>query len=167
MEGAIETSFTDVYRSNVDEVYRYVHQRCRDHALTEDVIQETFFQAMDSGREPSSITVAWLITVARNRLFDILRRQIRYEEKLTLLASSWPETIDSDPAEWLRVEQALEQVPVHYRLILTLHYVNGSTVPEIAKQLDRTVKSVEGILTRARRAFAEELESTVKRRARE
>ena len=68
-----------LYDAHVDTVYRYVYRRCRDHALAEDVTQETFVDVVRSEVEPSTVTVAWLLTVARNKLVDILRRQIRYE----------------------------------------------------------------------------------------
>lgn len=155
-----ELTFIRVYQHHVEALYRYVYRRCRDHSLAEDVTQETFYRAMDSGRDPSSITFGWLITVARNRLFDVLRRQVHYEEKLRVVANSLSPIGDVDPIERLQIETALQKLPVHYRLALTLHYMEGSSMAEIADELDRTVKSVEGILTRARRALANELEST-------
>ena len=81
-------SFADVYDANVDEVYRFVHRRCRDHALAEDITQETFMTAIRSTDDPSSISVGWLLTVARNRLFDVIRRQARYEGKLRLVGAA-------------------------------------------------------------------------------
>ena len=51
-------SFEDVYDAHVREVYRYVHQRCRDHALTEDITQETFVAAIREHDEAGSITIA-------------------------------------------------------------------------------------------------------------
>ena len=76
------------------------------------------------------------------------------------MANSLSPIGDVDPIERLQIETALQKLPVHYRLALTLHYMEGSSMAEIADELDRTVKSVEGILTRARRALANELEST-------
>ena len=44
--------------------------------------------------------------------------------------------------------------------MLTLHYLDGYTVPALAEQLDRTVKSVEGLITRARRDLRAALEES-------
>ena len=150
-------SFTDVYDEHVETVYRYVHRRCRDHALAEDITQETFLTVVRSTDDPSTITIAWLLTVARNRLFDVLRRKVRYEEKLQLVANLGVDLNDVDIAERLRVEAALGELPLHYRLVLTLHYINGMTVPAIAKELGRSPKSVEALVTRARRELAASL----------
>ena len=39
-----------------------------------------------------------------------------------------------------------------------LHYVDGFTIPELADELGRTPKSIEALVTRARRALRKELE---------
>ena len=146
-----QLSFAHVYDSHVETVYRYVHRRCQDHSLAEDITQDTFITAIRTIDDPGAITIGWLITVARNRLFDILRRQATYEEKLRLVAGSASEDGEVDIAERLRVETALAVLPLHYRLVLTLHYINGMTVRSIADELDQSLKSVEGLVTRARR----------------
>ena len=154
MVGTAQLSFAQVYDAHVDTIYRYVHRRCQDHSLAEDVTQDTFVAAIHSTDDPATITIAWLITVARNRLFDVLRRQTKYEEKLQLVANNTSQPGEIDVADRLRVEAALRVLPVHYRLVLTLHYINGMTVPAIANELDQSLKSVEGLVTRARRELS-------------
>lgn len=150
-----------VYEEHFDTVYRYAYRRCRDHALAEDITQETFIAAVRSRQDTTQITIAWLQIVARNKLVDVLRRNINYEDKLRVIANSLSESPEVDPTDRLRLETALANLPVHYRLVLTLHYLNGMTVPAIAKELDRSVKSVEALITRARRALANEFEDDV------
>lgn len=149
--GGPPPSFAQLYDAHVDEIYRYVHRRCQDHSLAEDVTQDTFMAAIRGTDDPSTITVGWLITVARNRLFDVFRRQAAYEEKLQLVAPGATGDDEVDIAERLRVESALAVLPLNYRLVLTLHYINGMTVRAIADELDRSIKSVEALITRARR----------------
>jgi len=151
-------SFAQVYDEHVETVYRYVHCRCRDHSLAEDVTQDTFTAAIRHTEDPSTITISWLITVARNRLLDILRRQTRYHEKLQLLAGDPCRSNEVEITERLRVELALGVLPMHYRLVLTLHYINGMTVRAIADELNQSLKSVEGLITRARRELTSVLE---------
>ena len=151
------TSFAAVYDVHVDEVYRFVHRRCRDHALAEDITQETFMTAIRSADDPSSISIGWLITVARNRLLDVLRRQSRYQDKLRLVGAPTNAGHEADTAERLRVERALSELSADHRLVLTLHYLDGLTVPALAEELGRSPKSVEGLVTRARRELREKL----------
>jgi len=144
-------SFTDVYDVHVEEVYRFVHRRCRDHALSEDITQETFMTAIRSTGDPSSISIGWLLTVARNRLVDVVRRQTRYERKLRVVGVDDVEDRPDEVVDRLAVEGALSELTQEHRLVLTLHYIDGLTVPAMAAELDRSVKSIEGLVTRARR----------------
>lgn len=155
---AEKASFADMYDAHVDEVYRFVHRRCRDHSLAEDITQETFMTAIRTTDDPSSISIGWLITVARNRLVDVLRRQTTYEGKLRLVGAAESREQSAQVAERLRIEAALNDLSVDHRLVLTLHYIDGFTVPALADHLDRSVKSVEGLITRARRELREALE---------
>jgi RNA polymerase sigma-70 factor (ECF subfamily) len=150
-------TFAELYDAHVDEVYRFVHRRCRDHALSEDITQETFVTAIRGSRDPSSISVGWLITVARNRLVDVLRRQTNYEGKLRLVGASESDDYDAQLAERMRIEAALNELSVEYRLVLTLRYIDGMSVLELADHLGRSAKSVEGLITRARRAMRRQL----------
>lgn len=150
-------TFTDVFDRHADTVYRFVYRRCRDHSLTEDITQETFVKAIRSTNEPAAITIGWLITTARNHLIDIVRRETRYEDKLRLVSAV---TSDDEVAmvERLRIETALAELSVNHRLVVTLHYIDGLTVPEMADHLDRSPKAVESMLTRARRELRARLE---------
>ena len=58
------------------------------------------------------------------------------------------------------VEKALSRLSVEHRVVLTVHYLDGYTVPALATDLGRSVKSVEGLVTRAKRNFRRELGST-------
>ena len=89
--------FAALYEQHAIEVYGYVHRRCRDRALAEDVTQDAFLAAVRTVDDPGSITVGWLIQVARNRLVDVLRRQARYEGKLQLVGAE-AETADEPGA---------------------------------------------------------------------
>ena len=116
-----------LYERHAIEVYRYVHRRCRDAALAEDVTQDTFLAAVRTVDDPGEVTVGWLIRVARNRLLDVLRRQARYEGKLQL-ASGRSEVADEPAAVVgrLRMTAALEELRVEHRIVLMLHYGRGA-----------------------------------------
>jgi len=55
-----------------------------------------------------------------------------------------------DPNRALAV---LDQLGPHHRVALTLRYLDGLSVPQVADQLDRTVHATEALLVRARAAF--------------
>jgi RNA polymerase sigma-70 factor (ECF subfamily) len=47
----------------------------------------------------------------------------------------------------------LSRLGAHHRAALTLRYLDGLPVPEVARHLDRTVHATEALLVRARAAF--------------
>lgn len=149
-------SFVALYDEHVDELYRFVHRRCRDHGLAEDITQDTFMTALRN-HEVNEISIAWLKRVARNRLVDVLRRQSTYTDKLRLVGQRTDDATEVDVAERLRIEGALDELSIEHRLVLTLHYIDGLTVAAIASELDRSLKSVEGLITRARRQLRSRL----------
>jgi len=57
----------------------------------------------------------------------------------------------------LVVEQALSSLPLDYQYVLTLKYIEDMSVKEIRQIMGRSVKSVEGLLSRARRELKAKL----------
>ena len=62
-----------------------------------------------------------------------------------------------DPWETLidriRAREVLDRLGAHHRAALTLRYLDGLPVPDVARHLDRTVHATEALLVRARAAF--------------
>jgi RNA polymerase sigma-70 factor (ECF subfamily) len=56
------------------------------------------------------------------------------------------------------VHQALEGLPQDYQKVLVLKYLDEMPVLEISQVMGRSPKSVEGLLSRARKAMRAELE---------
>ena len=52
-----------------------------------------------------------------------------------------------------RAREVLDRLGAHHRAALTLRYLDGLPVPEVARHLDRTVHATEALLVRARTAF--------------
>jgi RNA polymerase sigma-70 factor (ECF subfamily) len=146
-----------VYDDALPQVYGYFLRRCGAPATAEDLTAETFLAAVDAvneGKVPS-ISVAWLVGVARHKLVDHFRRQSREERKLAAVAQQ-PQP-NSDPWESVldeaRAREVLDRLGAHHRLALTLRYVDDLSVPAVADHLDRTVHATEALLVRARAAF--------------
>ena len=143
-------AFTSLYDDHVSEVYQYIHRRCQDVALAEDLTQDVFLSAVRSFDDPSSISIGWLLRAARNRLIDVIRRQTRYTGKLLLIRGGLDDRVDL-AGHWVDtvvVTQALETLSTDHRIALTLHYLDGYTVPALAEELGRSVKAAERLVER-------------------
>ena len=146
-----------LYERALPVVYGYLFDRCRDRATAEDLTSETFLAAARTVRSQpdDDVTVPWLVGVARHKLIDHWRRVARTERVLVEVAAENP-TIDEPwdaHVDGLRAIEVLGELGAHHRAALTLRYVDGLAVREVAHELGRTEHATEALLVRARRAF--------------
>lgn len=146
-----------LYDRALPEVYGYFVRRCDGTAVAEDLTAETFLAAVSAvqrGTVPH-LTTAWLIGVARHKLVDHWRRKARDERNLQALADD--QATEDDPWEAhlnaAVAHEMLSRLGAHHRIALTLRYLDGLPVAEVADQLGRTVHATEALLVRARSAF--------------
>jgi RNA polymerase sigma-70 factor (ECF subfamily) len=147
----------DQYDDTLPHVYGYLLARCGDIGLAEDLTAESFLAAVQAVRKPGAPepSIAWLIGVARHKLADHWRRVEREQRGLRLLAGEpasaedpWEAVVDR-----IRAREVLGRLGAHHRAALTLRYLDGLPVPEVARHLDRTLHATEALLVRARAAF--------------
>jgi RNA polymerase sigma-70 factor, ECF subfamily len=152
---ATSAYFLDLYERAFPEVYSYVASRVGDRGAAEDVTQEVFVAGARHVARGRDVDVAWLKTVARNKLVDHWRARAREERKLALAYSAepTPDVVTSLPADADRVTQILADLNPTYRAALVLRHLDGLSVPDVAELLERSVEATEQVLSRARAAF--------------
>lgn len=148
-------SFRAFYDCTLAQVYGYCLHRCGRHALAEDLTQETYVAAARAMQDGVTPSLAWLLTVARNKLVDELRRQEHETRKLTgWWARRDPANERGDvPDQDARTMAALAAVAPSQRAALILHHVDGQPVAEVARLLRRSERAVESLLARGRTSF--------------
>jgi len=146
-----------LYDDALPQVYGYLLSRCGHTSVAEDLTAETFLAAVDAVRRPSParVSVPWLIGVARHKLVDHWRRQIRERRDLQVIGGLVEDQVDpwDDYLDAARVRDTLDRLGAHHRAALTLRYLDGLPVPEVAALLQRNLHATEALLVRARTAF--------------
>jgi RNA polymerase sigma-70 factor (ECF subfamily) len=146
-----------LYEDALPHVYGYLLARCGDTRLAEDLTAESFVAAVHAVRKPSAPdpSIPWLIGVARHKLADHWRRVAREQRGLRLLDDELARVDDPWQAvvDRIRAREVLDRLGAHHRAALTLRYLDGLPVPEVARQLGRTRHATEALLVRARAAF--------------
>ncbi|MBM3674009.1 MAG: sigma-70 family RNA polymerase sigma factor [Actinobacteria bacterium] len=145
-----------LYDRTLPEVYGYLRARVGTTALAEDLTSETFLAAVDALRRGrgDQLSGAWLMTVARNKLVDHWRRREREERSLHLahdhdvVVEPWDAHLDAAHAR-----EVLATLAVEHRAALTLCYLDGLPVVQVADLLGRTLHATEALLVRTRAAF--------------
>jgi RNA polymerase sigma-70 factor (ECF subfamily) len=155
--GPDRAAFLAFYQEAVPEVYGYLLHRCGDSATAEDLTSETFLAAVRNIEEarPVPLDIPWVIGVARHKLADHWRRRAR-DERLHDALEQDPD-LEDDPwdvrLDQLRATEVLDSLGAHHRAALTLRYVDGLPVADVAELLDRTPDATEALLVRARKAY--------------
>jgi RNA polymerase sigma-70 factor (ECF subfamily) len=153
-----------LYDAAVADVYGYLVSRCGSVQVAEDLTAETFLAAVDAVRRGSvpDLQVAWLIGVARHKLVDHWRRQERESRALAAVDDPGPAVDDWDVRlNALVAQEALDALGAHHRSALTLRYLDGLPVRDVADHLGRTVGATEVLLVRAKAAFRARYESVL------
>lgn len=150
-------SFRAFYSEALPAVYGYLLHRCGGSSeVAEDLTQETFLAAVRELRRGRRVEspVAWVVGIARHKLVDHYRRQER-AKRLFSAGPAEPADLGAAGAEAARdrLVAALAQIPSAQRAALVLRYLDGLTVPEVARALGRSVEAVESLLVRGRVSF--------------
>lgn len=135
-----------------DMIFRMCLITLKNHADAEDVVQETFliyFRKMPEMTD-SEHEKAWLITVAANKCRDTLRFRTRHSTESEDVLSTFVQD-----EEDRSVLEALMELPEKFSTVLTLHYIEGFKVKEIAEILGATSSAVKMRLAKGRKLLAE------------
>ena len=153
-EGEVDrTAFWARYDEALPKIYGYLVRRS-GRSVAEDLTQEVFStmaRTMATG-DGTTVTLPWLLTVARSRLFDHLRVQQRTLRN-TQLASNWSLTAPTVTVEASfdarnlgeATADALDALSPSQRAVLVLHHLDDLTVVEVADQLGRSVAATESL----------------------
>lgn len=157
----------EMVREYAEAVYRFIyHQVGGVVEDAEDLTQETFLAALQSAHRfrGDSRLRTWLFRIAAHKIADHWRSRRRQPPQFPL--EDWHPTAGEgvSPPAFLeetevrdRVRAAFLTLPSHYRTALVLRYVEEMPVAEMARVMERSPKSVESILIRAKQMLAQTL----------
>jgi RNA polymerase sigma-70 factor, ECF subfamily len=154
--------FEVLYGRLLPVVYGYFLRRVGgDVPLAEDLTQEAFLSAVRSLPAAIESPEGWMVTIARRRFIDHLRREGRNPQVVAMsvdvVGGVWPPDWSHDER---RVTVALSRLEPSHRLALVLHHVDDLPVVEVADLLERSVVATESLLARARRSLRAAFEET-------
>ena len=148
-----------------DVLYGFVFARVGgDAAAAEDVVQETFLEAVRSSHtfRGDAALRTWLCAIARRRLARYYEAERRNELSHSGLRLVGAEKQADEAAEVERrdeVVRALGALPPLHRQVLVLKYLDERSVEDIAAELGRSRVQVQSLLQRARTGLRRALES--------
>ncbi|MEG2701832.1 MAG: RNA polymerase sigma factor [Clostridia bacterium] len=145
-----EKSFTDAVNQHRDLLYRVSYTVLHNSEDCADALQEALMKAwqrLNTLRDDTRFR-SWMTCIVVNCSRDILRKR---KVRLTELT----EDIPAPQVENARLDDTLQRLDNRLRLPLTLHYMEGLSVQEIADALRLPQGTVKNRMHRGRQKLAE------------
>jgi RNA polymerase sigma-70 factor (ECF subfamily) len=163
--------FEDLALPLFDQLYNFARWLTEDTAEAEDLVQETYAKALRgfSSFQAGTNFRAWMYRILRNSFLSSrtgLKTTVVFDEEDHETAppadGATPETLLIEQANRQMVQQALEELPVHFREILLLCAVEEMSYQEIAEALAIPAGTVMSRLSRARKALRNSLQQRLR-----
>jgi RNA polymerase sigma-70 factor, ECF subfamily len=135
------------------DLLRFAFWLCHDHALAEDVVQESMLRAWKSqdSLEDEKAAKPWLLTIVRRELARTFeRKRLNTVNVEDMVALEDPALAAGDQAELAEMRAAIFKLPQEYREPLVLQALMGYSTTEIANELNLSLPAVLTRLFRAR-----------------
>ena len=173
-EGATTSDFEQLTMPHLADVARFARSLTRDEVRADDLVQDTFLQAMRGWHtfQPGSDPRRWLFTICHHMFLRTIRREARYvdapedDPELDSMATAkahW-RAMDAGVADIVdrmdladALNRALGELPEHYRGVVVLIDVEGYSYEDAAVMLDVATGTVRSRLFRARRLLQDKL----------
>lgn len=158
-------NFKEIYETNFNYVYSFVFLRlAANKEATEDIVQETFISAMKgfASYKGTSSYKTWLCGIAKNKILNYYRNNIQKESFACAEELDYVEDKQDIELMVMNLEtrkvilETLNNLKPIYMYVLILKYIDNYSVNDIAKNLCKTPKSIDGLLQRSKVSFKKE-----------
>jgi RNA polymerase sigma-70 factor (ECF subfamily) len=154
----------EIYKLYYKAMYNTSLRLLNDSLEAEDVMQEAFlsaFKNLHTYKEEVSFG-AWLKRIVVNRSLDVLKKRRIDQEpiderRLAVTEETDSEVWDETMQKVAEVKQVIAQLPENYRVLITLHLLEGYDHDEISEILGMTNANVRTTYSRARKKLQEML----------
>jgi len=152
------------YRHFKNPLMSYIKNKVGNPQDAEEIMQDVLLSTIEAFRDFTfrCRIFTYICSIANHKIIDYYRRKkiknivfsrIKDVEPLIITLLS-PENTFDDELLKEKITLTFSRLAPLYRKILTLKYIDGYSVSEIARMLSLSFKSAESHLFRARRAFA-------------
>ena len=162
-------AFGCIYDRYVDQVYRFIYRRVKDHPTAEDLTARVFFRALEQLPRFEWRGVpfgGWLIRIAANLIHDHhgdAQRHVslgEWAEDGTGVASSDPSVEEQYASRQTAstIWKEVSALPMAEQQVLVHRFARDMSIREIASTLGRTEGAVRQLLFRAVRRLRQRLQ---------
>lgn len=150
-------SFEVLYQTTARPLWTYIHRLCGNAALSDDILQETYFRFLNAQIRTVDIERLrpYLFRIATNLVTDHWRK---FRREYSMPADEVPTksvpALDVEADLRTDLRRGLDQLRPRDRALLWLAYGEGQAHREIADKLGLKEGSIKVLLYRARKKFS-------------
>lgn len=164
--------FEKIYRDNFQKVYAFIFKMTKDAGLSEELTQETFYQAFKSfHRFKGDCNIyTWLASIAKHVYYKYLRKK-----RLSLNSIDITElenfcfeenNLGENPADTVaqkylsrRISGFIQNLPERYRDVVLLRIYADMSFAQVAVSLGISENSARVIFYRAKKMLSEDIKN--------
>ena len=147
----------EIYTVHREPLLKYCIVMCRDRALAEDIVHNTFMRAMAHIDELMELKTpqlrSWLYKTARNLFYDHVRRAAVGAQREKAIS----EEIQEAGYGETEIQMILAFLPYDLRILFSQRYFEGYTSSELSKMYGIPPATIRGKLMKARKLLKEYL----------
>ncbi len=152
-----ERAFRQLFDHYWNKIYSVTLTLTKSAALSEEIVQDVFLKIWLKREQLPSVEKfdAFLFTVARNHIYNELRRKtmeqpfVEHLEQHFLESSALPEQVMLVKETKLLIDKAVQQLPEQQRAVFELSRNEGLDYNAIAEQLGISRSTVKNHMTKA------------------
>lgn len=170
-----EKQFSKIYDQNIDKIYRFVFLKVNSQEIAEDLTSKVFLRGWEAYKKSQNPTPntqhpienprAFLYQIARNLVVDHYREKGRtqivsvdYAPQITDPRTNLQESAIIN-ADLEKVKLVIKDLNDDHQNVIIWHYLDGMSIKETAKLLDRSEEATRVLLHRALNSLRERLTS--------
>lgn len=161
LEGAAsfdERALGELYDRYEARIYSYIYRRTGNESLAEDLAAQVFLKMLEAIRSDKgwhSSFSGWLYRIAHNAVIDYYRQrdrqqQVSLEDTLTTTASDHNPVVMAEASlDAQRLRMAIGRLTEEQSEVITLRFLEGYSISEVAEMLDKSEGSIKALQYRA------------------
>jgi len=147
-------AFEVLFNKYSNKIYRFIYYKISNKELAEDFTSQCFLKAWEqiSSKKGIKTFQAWMYKTARNLVIDYYRSREKEELPLIYQDESSESNLRINPdsnLEIFELEKILLNLKSEVKEIVILKYIEGFSIKEIAKIVDKSSANVRVIIHRA------------------
>ncbi len=161
----IKKEFSKIYDQYIEKIYRFIFLKVDSKEIAEDLTSETFLRAWEVFKNQKIENIsAFLYQTAKNLIVDFYRER----EKTKIVSLKTNNFVNDSHQNFEqkiklsfdleRIKKALKELNEDYQNAIIWRYIDGLSIREVAKLLNKTEGATRVLLHRALEALRNKIE---------